>query len=190
MIWSPSKVSGVGRRRHATHHRASRRRSAGSCPRVRRRSRCARCRRRGCAAHRCCARSNRDSSWPAVAESMPEPAAGAVARLRACLRRTIARRVPLLRRRLLGVAPAAVAVLLPAVALLPVDVAVAPGVDITAAALPGERLRQRPAVLRLTIEPPPLPSVTRVVVPVRLFVTREVVAQSSPRVTPVWPQLP
>ena len=47
-----------------------------------------------------------------------------------------------------------------------------------------------PPVFRLTALPPPLPWVTRVVLPVTLLVTRDVVAQLSPRATPVWPQLP
>ena len=97
-----------------------------------------------------------------MAESKPG-GRGAIARLPTCLRRAILRRVPLLLRRLLRVAPAAVVVLLPAVTLLAVDVAVAPGVDIAASGLPGER-SARAGVLRLTAAPPPLPSVTRVVV--------------------------
>ncbi|MCK7517132.1 MAG: hypothetical protein MZV64_05135 [Ignavibacteriales bacterium] len=47
-----------------------------------------------------------------------------------------------------------------------------------------------PGVLREMASPPPLPCVTRVVVPVRLFVTRAVWAHWSPRCTEVEPQLP
>src|SRR5215831_18393029 len=47
-----------------------------------------------------------------------------------------------------------------------------------------------PGPLRVTAEPPPLVVVRRVVAPVTLFVTRDVVAQSLPRRTPVCPQLP
>src|SRR5882672_9522428 len=43
---------------------------------------------------------------------------------------------------------------------------------------------------RVNASPPPLPCVTRLVVPVAFLVTRDVFAQSSPRRTPVDPQLP
>ena len=81
------------------------------------------------------------------------------------------------------VAPAAAAVgLLPAVARLLVDVAVAAGVDVAATrARDGARCRRARACCARRPSPPPLPCVTRVVVPVRLLVTRDVCAQSSPR---------
>ena len=50
--------------------------------------------------------------------------------------------------------------------------------------------RPGPGVLREMASPPPLPCVTRVVVPVRLLVTRAVWAHWSPRCTEVEPQLP
>src|SRR5262245_5661856 len=47
-----------------------------------------------------------------------------------------------------------------------------------------------PGPLRVIASPPPLPWVTRVVAPVRLLVTRDVLAHWSPRATLVDPQLP
>ena len=145
-----------------------RRRRGGNCPSVSW-CRCGRCSRRWRAASP--RRARRSPGSPG--RPSPSPAwtrRPAVAR--SC--------VALLRRRRLDAAPAAVAVLLPAVALLAVDVAVVAGVDVAAAG-PADRRCCRRRPLRLTASPPPLPWVTRVVLPVTLLVTRDVAAHWSPR---------
>jgi len=88
---------------------------------------------------------------------------------------------------LLDVAPAAVIVLLPAVAFLLVDVAVVAGVHVAAARTRDRRPSAGASLVAADRLAAALPCDTRVVVPVTLLVTRDVRAQSSRAARPWCP---